>query len=326
MVGALFVVRLAEQRAPTPFADNEARLLQRFADQAAIAIQNARMFSPTQEARAQAEGARLQAEAATEAKSVFLATMSHQARTPMNAVIGMSGLLLDTQLTAEQRDFASTIRDSGDALLTIINDILDFSKIEAGRMAVEAQPFDLREYVESALDLMASRAAEKHLDLACEFKGEVPAAIMGDVACLRQILLNLLSNAVKFIEPGEVVLSVQVEGELPHFSVRDSGIDLSEAGKGRLFQKFSQVDSSTTRKYGGTGLGLAISKLLAELTGGAMWVESAGLGSGATFHVTLPGTPATPPPGTRRAFSGERRPMRCKATARPAWPRAWTTT
>ncbi len=298
MVGALFVVRLAEQRAPTPFADKEARLLQRFADQAAIAIQNARMFSPTQEARAQAEGARLQAEAATEAKSVFLATMSHQARTPMNAVIGMSGLLLDTQLTAEQRDFASTIRDSGDALLTIINDILDFSKIEAGRMAVEAQPFDLREYVESALDLMASRAAEKHLDLACEFKGEVPAAIMGDVARLRQILLNLLSNAVKFTEPGEVVLSVQVEGELPHFSVRDSG----------------------------TGLGLAISKLLAELTGGAMSVESAGLGSGATFHFTLPGTPATLPPGTRRAFIGERRPMRCKATARPAWPRAWTTT
>ena len=252
-------------------------------------------------------------EAANQHKSEFLATVSHEVRTPLNGIIGMSGLLMDTALDAEQRDYANTIRESGDALLTIINDILDYSKIEAGRMDVEAHPFDLRECIESALDLVAAQAAEKRLDIAYEFDGEVPVAVNGDVTRLRQILLNLLSNAVKFTEQGEVVLSVgaQTQGDIVElaFKVRDTGIGLSAAGAARLFQSFSQADSSTTRKYGGTGLGLAISKKLAELMGGTMWVESAGSGSGSTFHFTLRARLAELPPEGRRSFIGEQPPL-----------------
>ena len=272
------------------------------------------------------EVAKRRAEEATQAKSAFLANMSHEIRTPLNGILGMTTLALQTRLSAEQREYLTTVKSSAESLLEIVNDILDFSKIEAQRLDLEHTEFDLRETVGDAAKLLALRAAEKGIELACHIVADVPDILLGDAGRLRQVLLNVMGNAVKFTTAGEVVLRVSAQTVSSdrvtlHFAVSDTGIGIAPEKQRQIFQAFTQADSSTTRRYGGTGLGLAIALRLVELMGGRLWVESTE-GRGSTFFFTASfeqphvsrarGRPEAE--GTRRAASAGRGRQRDQST------------
>ena len=247
------------------------------------------------------------AEAGSRAKSEFLANMSHEVRTPINGIMGMTELALDTELTPEQRDYLTAVRQSGEALLTVVNDILDFSKIESGKLDLEAIPFDLRDCLGQAMKSMALPAHQKGLEIAFRIPPQIPARLIGDPSRLRQILVNLVGNAIKFTQRGEVTVQVAQESAgkaavVLHFQVSDTGIGISKEKQAHLFEKFYQADSSTTRRFGGTGLGLAISARLVEMMGGRIWVESQE-GRGSVFHFVCDFSPAPLQPSAAEEIS-----------------------